>query len=126
MKTYLVLLLVFLPIVSFGAPSVRMLGNQQALSAAVNSGTKVTPVRSSGESVGAITNARIGSLNVKPKSGALTFSSRFPVIQPAYSYSSVSAPQTTGGPAHAPSNVDVSVIVDAVTQDIQNNYYDKN
>lgn len=132
MKKYLVLFLVFLPAMSFGAPSVRMLGSQPALSAAINSGAKVTPVKSSGESSGVTTSARIGSLHTKPKSGALTSagsvssSSRFPVIQPAYSYNSVNAPQTSGGPAYAPANVDVAAIVDAVTQNIQDNYYDRN
>jgi hypothetical protein len=88
-------------------------------------------VKSSGESSGVTTSARIGSLHTKPKSGVLTSSgsvsssSRFPVIQPVHSYSSVSAPQTTG-PSYAPANVDVAAIVDAVTQNIQNNYYDRN
>ena len=135
MKKYFVLLLIFAPMLSFGAPSVRMLGNQPALSAAINSGVKITPVKSSGENVGAVSGARVGSLNAKTKSSNLnsvstvSSSSRFPVIQPAYSYNSVVAPQTGGsssGPAQMPANVDVAAIVDAVTQNIENNYYNVN
>jgi hypothetical protein len=134
MKKYLVLSLIFVPMVSFGAPSVRMLGNQPALSAAMNSGAKVTPVKSSNENTGVASTARVGSLQAKVKSGNLTSvgtassSSRFPVIQPAYSYNTVAAPQTGGSssPAQVPANVDVAAIIDAVTQNIENNYYDIN
>ena len=134
MKKCLILLLVFAPVVSFGAPSVRMLGNQPALSAAISSGARVTPVKASGESTGTVSNARIGSLHSKPKASALTSvgsvssASRFPVIQPAYSYNTVTAPQTGGssGSAQMPANVDVAAIIDAVTHNIENNYYDVN
>ncbi len=141
MKKCLILFWVFVPVVSFGAPSVRMLGNQPALSAAINAGAKVTPVKSSGESTNTLSNARVGSLNSKVKpssltsSGAVSSSSRFPVIQPAYSYNTVATPQTGGasqtggyssGPAQMPANVDVAAIIDAVTHNIENNYYNVN
>lgn len=132
MKKYVVFLLLFLPMVSFGAPSVRMLGNQPALSAAISSGSKVTPVKSSAENAAAST-ARIGTLSAKAKTSNLSSansiksSSRFPVIQPAYSYNSVSTPQTGGssGGSYAPSHVNVDEIVSAVTQNIDGRYYTK-
>ncbi len=134
MKKYFGLFLLFLPMVSLGAPSVRVLGNQPALTAAINSGAKLTPVKASNENSGSAA-ARVGTLSAKPKvsnlssANSINSSSRFPVIQPAHSYSSVSSPQTggasSGGSAsYAPSNVNVAEIIDAVTEHIENNYYD--
>ena len=134
MKKYVISLLLFLPMVSFGAPSVRMLGNQPALSAAISSGAKVTPVKAPNESSSSSSSARIGTLSARSKPSNLSSvktvssSSRFPVIQPAFSYNSVSTPQTGGtsgssGSANVPANVNVAEIVDAVTQNIERNYY---
>ena len=67
MKKYVVSLLLFLPMVAFGAPSVRMLGNQPALSAAISSGAKVTPVKASNETGSVSSSARIGTLSSKSK-----------------------------------------------------------
>lgn len=131
MKKYGILLLLFVPMVSFGAPSVRMLGNNKpALTAAAASGARITPTKTTESSVN---TSRIGSLRAKTKTSGLTATgslgtgSRFPVITAASSYNSVAAPKTDVAPAVAPAqgNVDTAAIVDAVTQNIENNYYTK-
>lgn len=131
MKKYGILLLLFVPIVSFGAPSVRMLGNNKpALTAAAASGAKITPTKTTESSVN---TSRVGSLHAKTKTsslvttGSLGTESRFPVIKPAGIYNSVVSPKPDNAPtvAPTPSGVDVAAIVDAVTQNIENNYYTK-
>lgn len=131
MKKIFGFIFLLLPVVSFAAPSVRLLGNQPALSAATSSGVKVTPRKASVSDDSLVSNARIGTLHAKPKmnslsnSSSLNTGSRFPVITPAYSYSSVSTPKTAGAvnqPNPTTSNADVSAIVDALTRD----YYTKN
>jgi len=132
MKKYLVVLLLFFPAVSFGVPSVRMLGTgQPALTAAsATSVAKVTPAKSSVESNKAVSVGRLGSLHAKPTKAVIntgvSSSSRFPVITPAHSYNSVAVPQTGGaGSSYTSTNVDVRTIVEEVTRNIEDNYYTK-
>lgn len=131
MKKYLVALLLFFPAVSFGVPSVRMLGTgQPALpSASSSSAAKVTPSKSTVESNKLASVGRLGSLHAKPTkvvSSSASPSSRFPVITPAHSYNSVAVPQTSGtGSSYASTNVDVRTIVEEVTRNIETNYYTK-
>ncbi len=133
-KFGLLLLLLFVPVVSFGAPSIRMLGNKTAMTTTAASGSKITPVKATVSNEASNSTARLGSLRAKSKTNNLTTNnslkgSRFPVITPASSYNSVAAPQisggTYGGTASVPANVDVAAIVDAVTQNIANDYYNK-
>ena len=134
MKKYGFLLLLLLPMTAFGAPSVRMLGNQPALSAASNMGAKVTPVKSSA-SEDASGVARIGTLRAQQKnsnaiissSNGGNTSSRFPVIASVPSYNSVASVKTkeTAYAGPAPASVDIEEIVNNVRQEIENNYYSK-
>lgn len=112
MKKYLILALMFVPMVSFAAPSVRVLGTGTGTPASATSGAKVTPAKNASvakvaTSVGGTSNSaaasRIGTLRAAPKVGsgtgaaAATGTARFPVITPAHSYSSVNKPQAVGG-----------------------------
>ena len=128
-KVFFVLFLCF-PVVAFGVPSVRMLGNQSATVAASGAGTKVTPAKAS---VSNETNAaRVGSLRVNNKATASAPSAtngkltRFPSITPMHSYGIAKTPKTkepaatSGTPS---TNVDVDVIVNAVMQNVENNLY---
>ena len=130
MKIYGFLFALILPIASFGAPSVRMLGTQPAMISAASPGAKVAPAKVSDTTTGA---ARTGAVQRNAKSGGAASTTaanpvaRFPVISGVRSYKSVKAPQATGSYATAtPASVDVEEIVNAVTQKIQNDYYDKN
>ncbi|MBO7042706.1 MAG: hypothetical protein J6W08_02450 [Alphaproteobacteria bacterium] len=111
MKKYLVLALLLVPTVSFAAPSVRVLGSGSGTTASSATGTKITPAKTANVSKAAATNtgrtasgSRIGTVRAMPKVGSGTVSttasgtaSRFPVITPAHSYSSVTKPQTASG-----------------------------
>lgn len=126
MKKILFMVLLVLPFTAFGAPSVRMLGNNTPSNTA--SAQKITPTKTSAASNAAATS-RIGTLRIAPKAsgtvGAISGSnSRFPIITAAHSYNSVATPSkdTT---VVIPSNVDTDEIVDTVVQRIENNYYNK-
>lgn len=138
MKKILILALLFVPVMSFGAPAVRMLGGStKTSSTAAVPGTvssKVTPARVA--STTTATTGRIGAVraktNVTATTGAITgSSSRFPVIAPAKSYGGISTPGTGSGTGTVTpaANVDTDAIVAAVTQNlnsyITNNYYNK-
>ena len=98
MKKYVIIPLLFLPVMSMAAPSVKKLGVVAPVaSAGVKSATatKVTPARTA-------SSARVGSMHVKPvaaaaaTTGAISAStSRFPMILPAKSYSGASTPKKT-------------------------------
>ena len=112
MKKYVILALMFVPMVSFAAPSVRVLGSGTATSASSTTGAKVTPAKTTAAAKNTVTAAkattanagsRVGTVRVSPKpvgsgttSGTGT-TSRFPVITPAHSYNSLNKPQSTGG-----------------------------
>ena len=137
MKKILILALLFVPVVSFGAPAVRMLGGGTKASTTSVPGsvsTKVTPVRVA--STPTTTTGRVGAVrtktNVATTTGAITgASSRFPVIAPAKSYGGISTPGTGSGTGTVTpvANADTDAIISAVTQNvtnqIQNNYYQK-
>ena len=102
MKKYIVLALLFVPMVSWGAPSVRVLGSNTATSTAAGSTVRVTPAKNVVSKTSDSTASRVGTLRTKTKantvsSAGTTTNSRFPVITPAHSYSSVVKPQPTGG-----------------------------
>ena len=135
MKKVLIFTLLFIPTLSFAAPSVRMLGSKAPATTVTQSETKSTSAKSSAGL------ARIGTLRANNKvtttnaTGAITSSnSRFPVITPAHSYSSVQTPSVTsgGGTTTIVSGVDEAAIADAVAalkdeiiQEIADDYYDK-
>ena len=133
MKKILLLLLLFVPVVSMAAPSVRVLGKPAVTSDA--GGTKITPAKSTGVT-NANTAARLGSL--RAKTGAISSaSSRFPVITSAKVYNNVNIPNgktgtvTTGGgsntnPPVVSGDVDVNAIINAVKSDLRNEYYNRN
>ena len=113
MKKCLILVLLLLPTVSLAAPSVRVLGSGTGTTASSSTGAKITPAKTAnisktatlGTNKGAATaGSRVGTLRAVPKVGsgvantsASGAASRFPVITPAHSYSSVTKPQVTGG-----------------------------
>lgn len=129
MKRCGLLIALILPIASFGAPSVRMLGTQPAMVSAASHNAKAVSLKSPEASN--VSSARIGSLQTKAKSNtALSIASansesRFPVVSSMRSYNSVKAPKVTGSYATTTANVDVEAIVDSVTQRIENSYYNK-
>lgn len=110
MKKFLIFALLFLPVASFGASSVRVLGSGTATPAAgLASATKVTPAKVTAAKPAAASTAstaatsRIGTIRAKPKATTNTLSagtssststgSRFPVITPAHSYKTVTSQQ---------------------------------
>lgn len=143
MKKILLFVLMIAPLASFAAPSVRVLGNKPSVATTGGTvgGTKITPAKTSGTS-NANSSARLGTLRAKGSgvsggvSGA-TSASRFPVITSAKVYNNVNIPttpsNTTGGTGGGSTNppvvsgdVDVDAIVNAVTNRIQNDYYNRN
>jgi hypothetical protein len=133
MKKVLVFALLFLPMTSFAASSVRVLGNKTATvgTNASSSGTaaKVVPaktVTSATTNTGTSTS-RIGTVRAKPQTvsaqtiGAATkttsgdSAARFPAITPANSYKIVSKPQAFNTSAGTGEVGNVNV----------NNYYTK-
>jgi len=130
MKKYLVVFLLFFPAISFGVPSVRMLGSVQPVAAQPATATKLTPAKSSVENAKPVSIGRAASLQAKSKVSSLTSgagtssTSRFPIITAAHSYNSVTSPQATGGSTGS-SSVNVDTIIQAVTNNIENNYYTK-
>lgn len=131
MKKYWILLLVFFPVVSFAVPSVRMLGSNPALTSSVKS--RITPVKAENKTEEKSLNSstsRIGSIKAKAlQATQSTKDTRFPVVVSGYSYNTVDKPEqgqngvyNSGGTT---TNVDVATIIEAVTQNIANNYYNK-
>ena len=115
MKKYIVLALLLIPVASFGAPSVRVLGNNAGTPAASGAtAVKVTPAKTTLKAASDSSAARVGTLRAKSKtSGTVsttgaTSTSRFPVITPAHSYSSVTKPQPAATTTTVtPSNIDI-------------------
>ena len=118
MKKLLIFALLIVPVASFGASSVRVLGAGTTPVAGTkttttSSAARVTPSKVTVAKPAAAATAsnaatsRIGTIRVKPKTttgtltgsstGTTTAGSRFPVITPAHSYDSVKTPQVAGG-----------------------------
>ena len=105
MKKYVVMVLLFLPIASMAAPSVRMLGAQAGPAVAAKpatagvqavGGAKVTPTKAN--TGRAASTARVGSLRARSATGTGAIAgsgSRFPIIKPATAFSTVSSPKPT-------------------------------
>lgn len=128
MKKYLVFVLMFLPMVSFAAPSVRMLGSKTSSPSSSSTSTvKVTPTKTTSTNAGTASNSRIGTLRAKANasgtvSTAASTNSRFPVISSTHSYSAVTKPQSSGTTV---SSVNKEEIVNEVMQNVEAKYYDK-
>lgn len=138
MKKYIiVLVLMLMPMVSFAAPSVRVLGSGTGTPASSTTGAKVTPAKTSSVAKTAATTtnaaagARIGTLRATPKvstakpvAASTANTARFPVITPAHSYSSVTKPQAVGGGKTVINN-DVNLDNYYNKEEVNNNYYNK-
>jgi len=142
MKKYILLSLLFFPLASFAAPSVRMLGSGSApkASAGVKTSvaTKVTPAKV-GRTASAGNVARIGSMQVKPVSAtnsntsSSVAGSRFPIIIPTKVYNSVNSPRPVGGNTTSITNNNVDMVcgekgvcetlsehADSISENVQN------
>lgn len=123
MKKLILLALLIIPVTSFAASSVRVLGAKPAStsgsSATSAPAAKVLPAKAAtttaAKSGTTSTNSRIGTVRAKPKTTVGTVSTassgsstaRFPVITPANSYSSVNKPQAAGGTTVVNQNVNL-------------------
>lgn len=123
MKKLILLALLIIPVTSFAASSVRVLGAKTAptsgSSATSAPAAKVLPAKAAtttaAKSGTTSTNSRIGTVRAKPKTTVGTVSTassgsstaRFPVITPANSYSSVNKPQAAGGTTVVNQNVNL-------------------
>lgn len=117
MKKLLIFALLIVPVASFGAPSVRVLGAGTTpvvgkKTTTTSSAARVTPSKVTAAKPAAAATAsnastsRIGTIRVKPKTttgtltgsstGTTTVGSRFPVITPAHSYKTVGTQQAAG------------------------------
>ena len=140
MKKYLVLALLLAPAVSFAAPSVRVLGSGSGTTASSATGSKITPAKTASVSKTAATNAanagrtasgsRIGTVRATPKvantvanTTASGTASRFPVITPAHSYSSVTKPQTSASISDLPMNILSPSLYTEKIREQQTNYF---
>ena len=110
MKKLLVFAILLLPMTTFAASSVRVLGAKPATSGATTTTAMTSNISKAAQSKTASTNtdgattSRIGAISSKAKkaTGTLTGSkttgttsgSRFPVITPAHSYNTVNKPQS--------------------------------
>lgn len=113
MKKFILLALLCIPVTSFAASSVRVLGTKTANSGTGVSAapTKVLPVKTTSVAADRAAGARVGTIRTAPKvtsnntitanknvsTSASTSAARFPVITPAHSYDSVKTPQVAGG-----------------------------
>lgn len=120
MKKLLIFALMFIPVASFAASSVRVLGAKPASTSGSSApAAKVLPAKAAtttaAKSGTTSTNSRIGTVRAKPKTTLGTVSTassgvsaaRFPVITPANSYSSVNKPQSAGGTTVVNQNVNL-------------------
>jgi len=132
MKKLLIFALLIVPVASFGASSVRVLGAGTTPVAGTkttttSSAARVTPSKVTAAKPAAAATAsnaatsRIGTIRVKPKTttgtltgsstGTTTAGSRFPVITPAHSYKTVGTqqaqPSGSGGGAAQPQPVSI-------------------
>ena len=147
MKKLLIFALMFVPVASFAASSVRVLGSGSSALPGSGSSTKTTtatPARAVSSAKAAMPKAattgavktgdsstsRIGTISSKVKKPVATTTgttntttssgSRFPVITPAQSYNTVGKPQASTGSGGTGECCDVNVqeIVRAVTEQV--------
>ena len=146
MKKILIFALLVLPMASFGASSVRVLGSGTATPATGIAGAaKVTPAKVTAAKPAATSTAatsRIGTIRVKPKATTTTLStgtssststgSRFPVITPAQSYKTVNTQQAgatntgTGTGTAQPASVTDDPRFDMIHVESRENYWRTN
>lgn len=131
MKKYIVLFLMCLPMVSFGAPSVRALGSGAVVGASGAAASKITPVKA-GSTPSASSVARVGSLRSKATTAGIPSTvsgstGRFPVISTAKVYNTAAAPRPVSYSSTTINNteaVDLTGIEQKIEQNknnIQNN-----
>jgi len=152
MKKLLVFALLFVPVTSFAASSVRVLGSGSSALPGSGSATKTTnpgrvvsnakvatPKAATTASVkaGDGSTSRIGTISAKVKKPVATISttgtttgsgSRVPVITPAQSYNTVAKPQSNtsgGGGTGECCDVDTQHIIDVVTERVTEQVSDK-
>ena len=112
MKKLLIFALLLIPVTSFAASSVRVLGSGSGSTSSTTKPsakvvpTKATAAKPAAAQSGDSTTSRIGTVRAKPKTTLGTVSasskttttnnagSRFPVITPASSYNTVTKPQS--------------------------------
>lgn len=135
MKKFLIFALLFIPMTSFAASSVRVLGTKTATpGVSTTTSAKVVPAKTTATKTGDTSVSRIGT--VRPKTTKTTTGtvsntasvsgSRFPVITPVKSYNTVTTPkQENTGSAVVPSQVDTTEIVDRITNILNENYVQK-
>lgn len=127
MRKYLVLLVLCLPVCSFAASSVKVLGNKPVASTNV-SVNKVVPGKN-GQSVtnNPVSSRAAGVLRAKPKVNVPVKTvdndtvSRFPVVVSTRKMGAAAAPKQMVNST----NVDVDAIVNAVNEGVAQNYYNK-
>ena len=135
MKKYAIFSLLIIPMTVFAAPSVRVLG---AKSSGTVSATPATPMKAQSANVSGKEDdnntsvSRVSAPIVKSKPVTVTTKptvvseSRFPSINPGHVYSSVTKPKQTGGTSSVvTTNVDKDEIINTVTQNVEENYYNK-
>ena len=137
MKKFIVLALCMIPVATFAASSVRVLGNQSSSTTLAGQGsTKITPTKATASTAtvksSGTTTSRIGTLRAKSgnPTGAISgATTRFPVITPSYSYSSVTGEQEVANVVSTNVDVDTTSIINTVTNNvnntISNQYYNK-
>ena len=147
MKKLLIFALLFVPVTSFAASSVRVLGSGSSALPGSGSATKTTsatPARAVSTAKAATPKAataaaakagdgstsRIGTISAKVKKPVTTTAttstgstassgSRFPVITPAQSYNTVAKPQANTGTTVVPGDIDLVSIINAVKAEIE-------
>lgn len=133
MKKYVILALLFVPMAGFSAPSVRVLGNNIA-STGNNTNVvakKATPAKTTSAATNNSAASRVGAVRAKTKTtGTVSTAksnteSRFPVIAPNHTYSSVVSPKTAGNTTVVTPEVDKNAIIEEVTANVSNDYYNK-
>jgi len=149
MKKLLIFALLFVPVTSFAASSVRVLGSGSSALPGSGSATKTTsatPARAvsaakvatpkaataAAAKAGDGSTSRIGTISAKVKKPVTTTTttttstgstassgSRFPVITPAQSYNTVVKPQANTGTTVVPGDIDLVSIINAVKAEIE-------
>jgi len=119
MKKYVVLFLMCLPMVSFGAPSVRALGAGAVVGASGATASKITPAKV-GSTPSTSSVARVGSLRAKATtvgtpSAVSGATGRFPVISTAKVYNTTATPRPISSVSNA-SIINTEENLDALTQ----------
>lgn len=125
MKKYVILALLFVPMVAYSAPSVRVLGNKTDSNTVAT--TKAAPAKLSATANNNTSGSRIGTMRAKPatsKTGAGT-DSRFPVALTNPKYQAIEKPKTGVVSVVTTADVDTDEIVNEVMNKVGDNYYNK-